>query len=54
MHATLVAPDEDENPRFDMPWHVSTLYEDQAQYIAPLHFIIFCRGLIYQVRGFSG
>jgi hypothetical protein len=23
----LVAPDEDENPRFDMPWYVATLIE---------------------------
>jgi hypothetical protein len=30
------------------------LYEDRAQYIVPLHFIIFGRGLIYHTRGFSG
>jgi|BioPla2DNA2_1021312.scaffolds.fasta_scaffold39646_1 hypothetical protein len=23
-HAKVVAPDEDENPKFDMPWHVAT------------------------------
>ena len=30
-HVTLVATGEDQNPRFDMPWQVATLYEDRAQ-----------------------
>ena len=37
-----------------MPWHVATLYEDRAQYIAPLHFIFFGRGLTYHARVFTG
>ncbi|NLJ39312.1 MAG: hypothetical protein GX432_11190 [Candidatus Atribacteria bacterium] len=24
-HTTYVAPDDNENPRFDMPWHISYL-----------------------------
>ncbi len=39
-HATFVAPDEDENPKFDMPWHVATLIKEWAQCIVPLHFYI--------------
>ena len=33
-----------------MPWHVATLNEEWAQYIVPLHFIFFGRGLIYYAR----
>ena len=40
--------DEGENPIHNMPWHIATLYEEWAQYIVPLHFIFFCRSLIYQ------
>jgi hypothetical protein len=40
LHANLVTPNEDENPRFDMPWQVATLNEERAQYIVPLQFYI--------------
>ncbi len=40
LHATLVAPDDNENQEFDMPWHVATLIKEWAQYIVPLHFYI--------------
>ena len=36
----LAVPDEDEKPRFDMPWHVATLIKEWAQYIVPLQFYI--------------
>jgi hypothetical protein len=29
-------PDDDENPRFDMPWHVATLINEWVQNIVPL------------------
>ena len=45
--------DEGENPRFDMPWQVATLYEDRALFIAPLHFIFFGRSLIYYAHSKS-
>jgi len=35
-----VTPNEDENPRFDLPWQVATLNEERAQYIVPLQFYI--------------
>ena len=55
LHANLVTPNEDENPRFDLPWQVATLIKEWAQYtLCPYNFIFFGRGLIYQARGFSG
>jgi hypothetical protein len=35
-----LAIDENENPRFDMSWHVVTLIKEWAQYIVPLQFYI--------------
>jgi len=37
-----------------MPWHIATLIIEWAQYLVPLLFIFFGRGLIYHTRGFSG
>ena len=37
-----------------MSWHVATLIKEWAQYIVPIHFKFFCRGLIYHARGFTG
>jgi hypothetical protein len=34
--AIIVVPDEDENPRFDMPWQVAILIKEWAQYIVLL------------------
>jgi len=32
LHATCVAPDDNENQRFDMPWQVATYNEDWTQH----------------------
>ncbi|QPM69427.1 hypothetical protein RT761_02660 [Atribacter laminatus] len=44
-HATFLPTNENENPRFDMPWHVAILDEDRTQYIVSLHFLILLKGL---------
>ena len=38
--ATLVESDENENPIYDMPWHVATLIKEWAQFIMPQQFYI--------------
>ena len=45
--------DEDENPRFSMPWQFATLIKEWSQYIVPLHFIFFGSDLIYHARCFQ-
>ncbi|QPM68676.1 hypothetical protein [Atribacter laminatus] len=38
--ATLVESDENENPIYDMPWHVATLIKERSQFIMPQQFSI--------------
>jgi hypothetical protein len=38
----LSAAVDDENPRFDLPWHIATLIKEWAQCIEPIKFYILC------------